>query len=369
MRKNLFIVLCIFAIVFILLSVEISQCINQPSVEHHLNDVKINSIANPLQGTVPLAVHFEGSVTSDTPIDFFQWNFGDGVISEKQTTNHTFQKEGTYNVTLTVIDNNGYLGSNQIQIIAEKNVNSRPTVILHANPTEGKAPLTVSFRSFIQTDSVIESYAWDFGDGSTSDQPKGNHTFEVSGTFTVTLNVTDADGAMGAATMMIHVEDPGNTSNSSLVTKWFDDIGTGDIPGGGQGLARLMTWISEKLGSLQGMNKQLSDLLTTNTTNDTENFDMLAANAEHMKEMTDTYIAELNNMSNVSADYLGIKNDIKLCIYVFKLSCYYTYKGAMAMLKKDYRDAPYYFSVALSYRCDTLACLVRLTSMVESLAI
>lgn len=368
MRKNLFIGPFTFAIVFILLAVEISQCINQPSVEHHFNEVKIKCIANPLQGTVPLTIHFGGSVTSDTPINFFQWNFGDGDISEKQTTNHTFQREGTYNVTLTAIDNNGYLGSDQIQIIAEKNVNSRPTVILYVNPTEGKAPLTVSFRSFIQTDSAIESYVWDFGDGSTSDQPKVNYTFEVSGTYTVTLNVTDVDGATGAATMMIHVEDPGNTSNSSLVKKWLDDIGTGDIPGGSQGLAWLTTWISEKLGSLQVMNKQLSDLPPTNTTNNTENFNALAANAEHMKEMTDTYIAELNNMSNVSVDYLGIKNDIKLCIYVFKLSCYYTYKGAMAMVKKDYSDASYYFSVALSYRCDTLACLVRLSSMIVSVS-
>ncbi len=38
------------------------------------------------------------------------------------------------------------------------------------------------------------SFAWDFGDGQTSDQPVVNHCFEKAGDFTVTLTVKDSSG-------------------------------------------------------------------------------------------------------------------------------------------------------------------------------
>lgn len=43
-------------------------------------------------------------------------------------------------------------------------------------------------------DGTVEGYAWDFGDGSTSTQASGTHTFAHSGTFTVSLVVTDDQG-------------------------------------------------------------------------------------------------------------------------------------------------------------------------------
>lgn len=61
----------------------------------------------------------------------------------------------------------------------------------------------------ISIPSEIQSYQWDFGDGSvlTSGEPYTNHTYTVPGTYTVTLTVTDNDGATGTDTCIVTVLD------------------------------------------------------------------------------------------------------------------------------------------------------------------
>lgn len=70
--------------------------------------------------------------------------------------------------------------------------NLPPNVTLTATPTTGILPLTVSFSSSESTDDgLIVSRQWDFGDGSTSQQISPVHTYQTTGTFTVTLTITD----------------------------------------------------------------------------------------------------------------------------------------------------------------------------------
>ncbi|MDA3962162.1 MAG: PKD domain-containing protein [Planctomycetota bacterium] len=51
-------------------------------------------------------------------------------------------------------------------------------------------------------------YQWDFGDGSTSKDGRGQHCYRDSGTFEVTLTVMDADRATDVATREIVVPEP-----------------------------------------------------------------------------------------------------------------------------------------------------------------
>ncbi|MGC9307820.1 MAG: PKD domain-containing protein [Thermoplasmatota archaeon] len=54
-------------------------------------------------------VTFDGTDSSDTDgnIEFYQWNFGDGVNATGSSAQHAFGEKGTYTVTLTVVDNYG----------------------------------------------------------------------------------------------------------------------------------------------------------------------------------------------------------------------------------------------------------------------
>ncbi len=57
-------------------------------------------------------------------------------------------------------------------------------------------------------DGSIVSWSWDFGDGETSTDQHPTHNYPVSDEYTVTLTVTDDDGATDTATQTINVTPP-----------------------------------------------------------------------------------------------------------------------------------------------------------------
>lgn len=94
--------------------------------------------------------------------------------------------------------------SNQQQLPAAENKN--PTVTISANPTGGLKPLNVSFFAYgNDSDGVITSYHWIFGDGNTSDEQNPTHIFDSEGIYIVKVNVTDNNGTTGEDTLRITV--------------------------------------------------------------------------------------------------------------------------------------------------------------------
>ncbi|WP_165956550.1 ThuA domain-containing protein [Kribbella antibiotica] len=89
--------------------------------------------------------------------------------------------------------------------------NQAPVARAAANRTSGAAPLAVTFSSAGSTDPEggALSYAWNFGDGSTSTAANPSHTYTANGQFTATLTVTDPAGRSGNASVIISV---GNTA-------------------------------------------------------------------------------------------------------------------------------------------------------------
>ncbi|MHC4917083.1 MAG: PKD domain-containing protein, partial [Planctomycetota bacterium] len=87
--------------------------------------------------------------------------------------------------------------------------NQPPTAAVIASPAEGGAPLTVSFDASGSSDpdGTIADYSWDFGPAAGSGQAT-SHTFTEPGSYTVTLTVTDDDGAEDTAEVLITVTGP-----------------------------------------------------------------------------------------------------------------------------------------------------------------
>lgn len=70
---------------------------------------------------------------------------------------------------------------------------SVPVASFTANTTSGQGPLTVTFNSSA-SNGTITSYAWTFGDGTTSTAANPTKTFRSFGSFTVALTVSGSAG-------------------------------------------------------------------------------------------------------------------------------------------------------------------------------
>ncbi|MEY2848657.1 MAG: hypothetical protein RI885_1322 [Actinomycetota bacterium] len=68
--------------------------------------------------------------------------------------------------------------------------------------------LTTDASASTDTDGSIVRYSWDFGDGATASGASAGHTYTQAGSYTVTLTVTDDDGATDTTARVVTVVAP-----------------------------------------------------------------------------------------------------------------------------------------------------------------
>ena len=143
----------------------------------------------PTSGDIPLEVSFTD--LSIDSVNAWTWDFGDGGTSILQNPVYTYIVAGTYNVSLTV---SGPGGSNTIEKIGYISaIEPAPTADFEGTPTNGEAPLLVSFND-LSIDSV-NTWQWDFGDGSSSTFQFPVYTYLTAGIYNVSLTVTGPGGS------------------------------------------------------------------------------------------------------------------------------------------------------------------------------
>ncbi|WP_299924526.1 ThuA domain-containing protein [uncultured Nocardioides sp.] len=85
--------------------------------------------------------------------------------------------------------------------------NQPPAVSIEASTTNGEAPLPVQFTSTVEDadGDIPVTYAWDFGDDTSSTDANPSHTYTTPGTYVVTAVVTDSRGAKTTRTLEVRV--------------------------------------------------------------------------------------------------------------------------------------------------------------------
>jgi len=163
--------------------------------------------ASPTSGEAPLEVSFDASSSSDNDgnIIIYDWEFGDSTTGSGETVTHTYESAGDYNVELTVTDDEGASDEITETVSVDPVSNTPPTANFTYNSTDEPAPFHVNFSATDSgdPDGTIESYEWEFGDGSTGSGEFITHTYDYAGDFTVKLTVTDDDDATDSATKNI----------------------------------------------------------------------------------------------------------------------------------------------------------------------
>jgi len=141
------------------------------------------------EGIIGEVIEFEGYAKGGVEPYNWSWDFGDGNTSTEQFPTHYYLEAKNYTVNLTVTDANGTTASDETLARIENDFEADAggdyeSIVGELIQFEGKA------------EKGIEPYSWfwDLGDGNTSTEQNPAYIYNSTGTYNVTLTVTDNVG-------------------------------------------------------------------------------------------------------------------------------------------------------------------------------
>lgn len=173
-----------------------------------------------------LTVDFtDNSSDADGAIVSRSWDFGDGQDATTANPEHTYAAAGSYEVTLTVTDDEGATDSMSRTVAVSSPTTNTPPTASFGYWVRGRQ---VVFKNYsTDSDGSIVAHAWEFGDGTTSTSATPSHTYASVGLWTVRLSVTDDDGAQRSVTRRVPTLNLTGTVNESSGTVNVDLRWTG----------------------------------------------------------------------------------------------------------------------------------------------
>lgn len=164
-------------------------CKDTIRIEININPLPVADFTNtnPCEGNTMIFTDQSTTTPAGTTIINYLWNFGDGGTSSDQNPPHTYANYGNYLVTLTVVNSNGCIHD------TTKLVTVNPKPVVQFSYTQAACignPVCFDDQSYIPTgfSGYIDTWTWDFGDGTTTppivipDSPDICHTFAGTAT-------------------------------------------------------------------------------------------------------------------------------------------------------------------------------------------
>jgi PKD repeat protein len=144
--------------------------------------------ADKTEAYYPAKISFFPHIPENMKIKFWEWDFGDGVVSTSEMPEHTYTTTGIYSVTLKIIKSDGTFDSRvrfqYINILSRK-----PQANFWASPVTGTAPLEVQFYDTSTALDDISERLWSFGDSHVSTDSQPLHMYTSPGEYAVSLTV------------------------------------------------------------------------------------------------------------------------------------------------------------------------------------
>jgi len=159
---------------------------------------------NPCQGS-PVLFNDLTQTGGTGILNGWAWDFGDGAsggynTSTLQNPTHTYTENGTYLVSLTVSTANGCSST----IVKSLTISAAPAVDFSYDNHCVNTSIQFDPASSVIL-SEVANWNWSFGDGVTSALPDPQHTYLTSGTFVVTLTITNTAGCQNTVAHTISI--------------------------------------------------------------------------------------------------------------------------------------------------------------------
>ena len=158
--------------------------------------------ADAVEGCEPLAANFENS---SNDADSYLWDFGNGISDDGPTASQAFYTDGTiqtYDITLTAYDDLGCQDTDTLTVT----VFPAADFTLDLGVETACAPLEMTLPVI----DGAQNIAWDFGDGSTSNEATPDHVWtNTSGgldNYIVSVTGETEHGCAGLAVDLITVK-------------------------------------------------------------------------------------------------------------------------------------------------------------------
>jgi PKD repeat protein len=218
-------------------------------------------IVAPTFGYVYEPLIFDASQSAGAnPIVSFAWRFGDGTVANAVRVAKTYGAEGTYNVTLTVTDDQGLSDTTNrlVQVLRPASTpaaSPTPTVPVAPSPTLSPTPTPTSSPTPVPTGTAapaptptplptstpqpgatpvavisgptsglvgqelaydaaqsaasgpVVRYEWNFGDGTAGEGVAVTKIYGAAGPYTLFLVITDSEGQQAASSLDVVISD------------------------------------------------------------------------------------------------------------------------------------------------------------------
>jgi len=163
------------------------------------------------EGCHPFNVNFFNLSTGGSN---YLWQFGNGDSSTAFEPNYVYQTPGVYYPYLVTYNS---LGCTDTVYLPAITVHHTPVAIITTANTTGCNPSVFNFtNSSLQLENPV--YSWSMGDGSTFSSTDVSYDYTLSGTFTVTLLVTNTFGCYHDTSLQVIVHPtPTAASTSSTI--------------------------------------------------------------------------------------------------------------------------------------------------------
>lgn len=141
-------------------------------------------------------VVFADLSSGTSPITTWLWDFGDGNGSSDPSPQYQYASPGDYQVTLTTTNQLG-CSTFSTQTVT---VHSIPLVAFTNESACARAEVVFTDNSSVDN-ANIDTWMWDFGDGTTSSEQNPSHVFSSEGSFEVKLKVISNYGCSDSLTV------------------------------------------------------------------------------------------------------------------------------------------------------------------------